>query len=32
MHDFLSTIQIQPYLVQDADLLKNLNTPEDFAA
>jgi molybdopterin-guanine dinucleotide biosynthesis protein A len=32
MHDFLSTIQIHPYPVQEADLLKNLNTPEDFAA
>jgi molybdopterin-guanine dinucleotide biosynthesis protein A len=32
MHDFLSTLPLQRYLVQDAVLLKNLNTPEDFAA
>lgn len=32
MHDFLSTLPLQRYLVQDPGLLKNLNTPEDFAA
>lgn len=32
MHDFLSTLPLQRYPVQDAALLKNLNTPEDFAA
>jgi molybdopterin-guanine dinucleotide biosynthesis protein A len=32
MHDFLSKIQVQRYPVSDSKLLKNLNTPEDFAA
>ncbi len=32
MHDFLATLPLQRYLVQDVSLLKNLNTPEDFAA
>ena len=30
MHDFLSTLQLQRYPVQDAALLKNLNTPNDL--
>ncbi len=32
MHDFLSRIQVKSWPVSDAMLLKNLNTPEDFAA
>jgi molybdenum cofactor guanylyltransferase len=32
MHDFVSTLRMQPLPVADARVLKNVNTPEEWAA